>query len=215
MCSVCCPAYGPQSHALPCIADSSSSECDDASEDDDQSFESCEQHKNSSANSPQLHPADPQAPSPSTVASATLSRLSIGSQSHDPSAAPEVDSSEYQDASESPSLAAAPSLPAPHADIADVQSASVTSTTSRSTLCSEHELRAPADAEDSTAAARAADAVSVTEDGDHGQIFDCFDLKIVYERGRTGFEDTKEIDFTPGMLIAVRARLHCLYVSLL
>ena len=66
----------------------------------------------------------------------------------------------------------------------------------------------PADADDSISGAKAADGTDGTDDVDQGQIFDCFDLKIVYERGKTGFEDTKEIDFTPGMLIAVSGALH-------
>ena len=185
--------FGSNLTRSPSFTASSSSECDDASEDDDQSFESCEQHRNSAASSPQLHPVQMQAlPSPSSVAVTALDRLSVESCDF---AAPVHDSPKDQIDSEVSSLGATPSLATAHVDTVD---ASVSSSASSS-------VTPHADAV--TSAARAADATDGTDDGDQGQIFDCFDLKIVYERGRTGFEDTKEIDFTPGMLIAVRVLL--------
>jgi hypothetical protein len=183
---------------LPACAASSSSECDDSSDDDDQSFESCEQH--SSANSPPLLSVESQAlPSPSTVAAAGLARLSI--ESNNPVAAFAVDSPKSDIDTGSSCVAAVAQV-----ETVDAASASVDSATSSSTLHSKH--HAPGDGDQSASVARATDATDGTDDSDQGQVFDCFDLKIVYERGRTGFEDTKEIDFTPGMLIAVRVLLH-------
>ena len=193
------PACTPQSVKLGCnltrppsFTVSSSSECDDATEDDDQSFESCEQHRNSAASSPQIRAVELQVlPSPSSVAVTALARLSV--ESHDLLAAPADDSPKDQIDSESSSLVATLSLATADVDAVD---ASVSPNASSSPH-----------ADALTSDARAADATDGTDDGDQGQIFDCFDLKIVYERGRTGFEDTKEIDFTPGMLIAVRVLL--------
>jgi hypothetical protein len=186
---------------LPAYAASSSSECDGSSDDDDQSFESCEQH--SSANSPPLLAVESQAlPSPSTVAAAGLSRLSI--ESSNPFASLAVDSPKSDIDTGSSCIAAVAQV-----ETVDAASASVASAASSSTLHSLHsQHHAPADGDESASVARATDATDGTDDSDQGQIFDCFDLKIVYERGRTGFEDTKEIDFTPGMLIAVRVLLH-------
>jgi len=169
-------------------SDSASSEDDDASVDDDQSFESCEQ-KLSSANSPLLHAVHAQTElSSSHVALVALSGLSVNGLESDPS---------------SPAVTLSPAA-------AQVASASASGSSSGSNSPSPSPSKAAQasdDANDSASAARAADATDGTDELDQGQIFDCFDLKIVYERGRTGFEDTKEIDFTPGMLIAVRLLL--------
>ena len=166
---------------------------DDASGDDDQSFESCEQ-KLSSTNSPLIHSAQgPTEPSPSHVALAALSSLSVSGQDSEPS-------------SPAATLSPAPTLSPAAVRVASVSEApaSVSSSGTNSSSASPAKaVQASADASDSASATRAADATDGTDDVDQGQIFDCFDLKIVYERGRTGFEDTKEIDFTPGMLIAV------------
>jgi hypothetical protein len=172
-------------------SDSASSEDDDASVDDDQSFESCEQ-KLSSANSPLLHAAHAQTElSSSHVALVALSGLSVNGLESDPS---------------SPAVTLSPA--AAHVASASEASASGSSSGSNSPSPSPSKAaQASDDANDSASAARAADATDGTDELDQGQIFDCFDLKIVYERGRTGFEDTKEIDFTPGMLIAVRLLL--------
>jgi hypothetical protein len=172
----------------------SNSECNDDSCDDDESFESCEPQKNSSGNSPQLHSDQAkEEPSPATAAVSAVAHMHVDASNPFHSLA--VDSAES-------SPLAAP-LPAEALHQATAV-ASASNSPAASSASSESRSETP---DESDSGAKVADATDGTDDVDQGQIFDCFDLKIVYERGRTGFEDTKEIDFTPGMLIAVSAYL--------
>jgi hypothetical protein len=192
-----------QSHAPCACAGSSGSECDDASGDEIQSFESCELQKSSGADSPQPQTQFDEVlaePSPSCVAVSALSRLSI--EASVPIATFASDSPAFLNDSENSSLLATPVLATACVEKTDVTSNSVSPVGSNSSVSSQSQT--PAEADDAASISVPADATDGTDDADQGQVFDCFDLKIVYERGRTGFEDTKEIVFTPGMLIAVR-----------
>ena len=161
---------------------------------DDESFESCEPQKDSSANSPQLHSIQaPSEPSPSSAAVSALNRMS-------------VDSSNPFLSLAGPSSESSPAVAPQPDEVIDAASSIISPDTLSSSSGSQPHT--PADADDSISGAKAADGTDGTDDVDQGQTFDCFDLKIVYERGKTGFEDTTEIDFTPGMLIAVSGALH-------
>jgi hypothetical protein len=189
------------SFSFPAFAALRSSEHADPS-DDEESFESCEQDKHSSSDSPRQPGIQDSAESlPSTIPVADFSRLRV--ETSGPLASLTDALACAQNDSEASSLAATPSPAAIHVAPESLDPESLSPSGSNST--SESAAREPvsADAEDSALAARAADATDGTDDVDQGQIFDFFDLKIVYERGRTGFEDTKEIEFLPGMLIAV------------
>lgn len=184
-------------------AASSGSECDDASGDENQSFESCEHQKSSGADSPQLQTHSGEVltePSPSSVAVAALSRLSV--ETSNPFAALAADSPAAVCNSEDSSVVSTPLIAAACVEKTVATSASVSPVGSGSSISSQS--RTPDEAGHAASASRPADASDGTDDAEQRQVFDCFDLKIVYERGRTGFEDTKEIVFTPGMLIAVR-----------
>jgi hypothetical protein len=172
----------------------SSGESSVQSGDDDESFESCEPQKDISANSPQLHSIQaPSEPSPSSAAVSALTRMS-------------VDSSNPFLALDGPSSESSPAVEPLPDELTGAASTSVSPAAVSSSSGSQPHT--PVNADDSVSGAKPADGTDGTDDVDQGQIFDCFDLKIVYERGRTGFEDTKEIDFTPGMLIAVSSALH-------
>ncbi len=195
-------AFPSQAHAPCACAASSGSECDDASGDENQSFESCELQKSSGADSPQPQTQFDEVlaePSPSCVAVSALSRLSIDASV--PFATLALDSPALLNDSDNSSLLATPLPATACVDKTNVTSDSVSPVGSNSSVSSQSQT--PAQADHAASATRPADTTDGSDDADQGQVFDCFDLKIVYERGRTGFEDTKEIIFTPGMLIAV------------
>lgn len=167
-----------------------SSEGDDESGGDDQSFESCEPQKDSSGHSPKQHLVrEEENPSPFTAAVSAISHMHVDLSNPFHALA-------VQSAESSPHAAAVSS------EACDEAAASVSPTASRSS--SDSHSQTPTDADQAASGAKVSDATDAADDVDQGQIFDCFDLKIVYERGRTGFEDTKEIEFSPGMLIAVQ-----------